>query len=353
MRVFNKFRSVIMRRCNKFRSPIMRRCNKFHCTILVLVVLLCYGLYPTGLFEYAIQIPFFFFKYPLDVNMRKVVHQIKHGKKPTVGAINPYNFNNIVGNSIKCKDKDIFAIFIVKSAVDHFEHRSGIRQTWGKEKQVHGKLLQTIFMIGKSEDTKLQHEIKKEHHRFHDLVQDNFIDNYWNNTYKIMMAFHWTARYCRNARFTIFVDDDFYISPHNLVTYLENLSARERHRHVITGYIWSVSVPLRHRWTKWYTPLWEYPYWFWPPFPAGGAFVLPTHTAVDISYAMQYTKFIRFDDVFVGIVAWKLGIAMQHNQHFHMRKMNYYKKIIASHGFQTNELLDMWNQHSAQETDLR
>ena len=55
-------------------------------------------------------------------------------------------------------------------------------------------------------------------------------------------------------------------------------------------------------------PLEEYPYRLWPPHPAGGAFFLAFETAERLQAAVPYVKHIRMDDIFVGIIAWKLQV---------------------------------------------
>ena len=50
----------------------------------------------------------------------------------------------------------------------------------------------------------------------------------------------------------------------------------------------------------------EYPYRVWPPYPAGGAFFLAFETAERLQAAVPYVKHFKLDDVFIGIIAWKL-----------------------------------------------
>ena len=58
-----------------------------------------------------------------------------------------------------------------------------------------------------------------------------------------------------------------------------------------------------------YVSLEEYPYRLWPPYPTAGSFFVPFETAERLYAAMPYIRYLRFDDVFVGIAAWKLKVS--------------------------------------------
>ena len=70
-------------------------------------------------------------------------------------------------------------------------------------------------------------------------------------------------------------------------------------------YYFSVRHP-QH--SKWHVTLEEYPYRLWPPYPTGGAFFMPFETAERVQAAMPYVKSFRIDDVYVGLIAWKLKV---------------------------------------------
>lgn len=57
-----------------------------------------------------------------------------------------------------------------------------------------------------------------------DIVQADFIDNYFNNTIKTMMGFNWIVKYCPNSSFYLFSDDDMYVSIKNLLRFVRNPS---------------------------------------------------------------------------------------------------------------------------------
>jgi hypothetical protein len=61
-----------------------------------------------------------------------------------------------------------------------------IRQTWAN---ISDSSVKVIFTLGYSPF--LQEYINKESSMFHDILQENFIDDYNNNTLKTVMAFNY------------------------------------------------------------------------------------------------------------------------------------------------------------------
>jgi hypothetical protein len=96
----------------------------------------------------------------------------------------------------------------------------------------------------------------------------------------------------------------------------------------------------------------EYPYTLWPPYATAGAFIVSRQALFDLYYASFYTRFFRFDDVFLGLVARKVGIDPLHCSQFYFWKKDYsidgYRYVIASHGYDdTGELRHVWNEQKS------
>uniref|UniRef100_A0A6V7L7I4 Hexosyltransferase n=1 Tax=Bracon brevicornis TaxID=1563983 RepID=A0A6V7L7I4_9HYME len=120
---------------------------------------------------------------------------------------------------------------------------------------------------------------------------------------------------------------------------------------LFAGYVF-VSSPHRHKTSKWYVPLSEYPFHLWPPYVTAGAYVLSKVALVDMYLTSLYTKHFRFDDIYLGIVAKKADIEPFHCDEFHFYKKDYtkfnYKYVIASHGYgDPEELTNIWNEQKA------
>jgi hypothetical protein len=202
-----------------------------------------------------------------------------------------------------------------------------------------------------------------------DIVQADFVDTYYNNTIKTMVGMKWVIEFCSSAQFVLFVDDDYYVSTKNLLKFARNPfepqtvdpskegAYFERNGNGVntfdgrlyTGYVFEDSSPMRHKTSKWYVSLDEYPFSKYPPYVTAGAFLLSRGALSDMYYTSLYTKHFRFDDIFVALLAKKVGVRPLHNHHFHFWRQTYspkgYGSVIASHGFHdSQDMIQVWDE---------
>ncbi|KAJ8892858.1 hypothetical protein PR048_005439 [Dryococelus australis] len=171
--------------------------------------------------------------------------------------------------------------------------------------------------------------IENENKEYGDIFQADFEDTYFNNTIKTMIGINWVMNFCLNSKFYMFVDDDFYVSTKNVLRFLRNPTeypqylelpaiALQQYRKsqmtnykngktgmhfkepslkinrrisqldfelpddvkLFSGFVF-VSAPHRHRSSKWFVTLSEYPFHMWPPYVTAGAYVL-SHDALPL-----------------------------------------------------------------------
>lgn len=294
------------------------------------------------------------FDYPLNVDIKPLIEEVMSGKKPSVAPINyhPYRY---LTNSGKCNVVDKLDLFIiVKSAMNHFEHRQAIRQTYGQESFLPGRVIKILFFLGIEDiKTHLQKQIETEMAKFKDIIQMDFHDTYYNNTIKTMMSFRWVYEHCYTSDYYLFTDDDMYISVSNLLEYLGEQKDKQSPSettdpHLFAGYVFK-SSPHRIISSKWRVSLEEYPWNKWPAYVTAGAFVVSNKSMTVLYIASLFVKHFRFDDIYLGIVAKKAGITPVHCDRFHFYKKKYskegYKDVIASHGYGDHEeLVRVWNE---------
>ncbi|XP_013187892.2 beta-1,3-galactosyltransferase brn [Amyelois transitella] len=333
----------------------------------VLVVCVLYYFFSIGDYIYSRSFENEF-DYPLNIDIKPVVKDILSGKKPDVKPINYYPYRFLT-NSGKCKTIEKLDLFIVvKSAMKNFGHRDAVRQTYGQENVISGRIIKTLFFLGidgrpKSETQRL---IDEEMAKHKDIIQIDFHDNYYNNTIKTMMSFRWLYEHCSTADFYLFTDDDMYISVNNLIDYVNDQATNkiqidkdsnlrssantEENGQLYAGYVFK-SGPQRFKSSKWRVTLDEYPWNKWPPYVTAGAYVISNKSMKYLYVGSLFVKHFRFDDIYLGIVAKKVGIGVRHCPQFHFYRKKYskdgYKDVIASHGFQDHaELVRVWNEQN-------
>ncbi|OAD56319.1 Beta-1,3-galactosyltransferase brn [Eufriesea mexicana] len=325
---------------------------KYVCICIGFITLLDFFGVFTHLFETTYDSNFC---YPYEGDIHEFVNALRHNEKPIVDPINEYNYTFLIPSQQKCVDaayNTFHVVYIVKSAIEHFERRLAIRKSWGFEKRFFDVPSRTIFVLGVHPyDDELQAKVKIEAAKYKDIVQIDYIDSYYNNTIKTMMSFRWLVKYCSNSKFYMFVDDDIYVSVKNVLRFIRNPANYPEDVRLFAGFV-IVSAPHRHKSSKWYVPLSEYPYHLWPPYVTAGAYILSKEALLDMYYTSLYTQNFRFDDIFLGLVAKKADIELFHCEEFHFYKKDYtkfnYKYVITSHGYENpNELLYVWNEQKA------
>ncbi|XP_022830507.1 beta-1,3-galactosyltransferase brn-like [Spodoptera litura] len=330
---------------------LKKKRNFLKCVVCAIVLWCTYDYFGIGDYLHASSFENDF-HYPLDVNIKDLVNEVLSNQKLSVTPINyyPYSF---LSNSGKCTNiEKIDLMIVVKSAMDHFGHRDTIRKTYGNE-DIPGRTVKILFFLGVDGKPKsdVQRQIDQEMADFHDIIQMDFIDYYYNNTIKTMMSFRWVYEHCSHADYYLFTDDDMYISVNNLLGYLHDrldASSALQGDLLFTGYVFH-SAPQRFRFSKWRVSLEEYRWDRWPDYVTAAAYVL-SNKAMRVMYiGSLFVKHFRFDDIYLGIVAKKVGITPEHCPHFYFHKKKFsldaYEDVIASHGYHDHdELIRVWHE---------
>lgn len=127
-------------------------------------------------------------------------------------------------NIAECQSKRkllVLAVYII--GVDMFEKRQVIRQEWKKISKTYPNM-KAVFAIGLSKNEKNNQRAKSEAKNYKDILQDGFIDSYYNLTQKTIGVFKYLAEDCPNgAQFLLRTCDDFVVNAPILVDYLNNI----------------------------------------------------------------------------------------------------------------------------------
>ncbi|XP_062569668.1 uncharacterized protein LOC134231713 [Saccostrea cucullata] len=239
-------------------------------------------------------------QYPLGVDFSQLTKAVLDGKKIENHRINPHHFRYVHMAADKCKRKKLHLVILVKSKASNFEMRKAIRKTWGN---ITDSDITIVFMLGHIAG--FEAKISNESDFYADIVQEDFIDSYKNNTLKTTMAFNWVSQFCPNADFNLYVDDDIFVNLENVKKYLKR---KERRWGLFAGQLLRFSTPYRDEGSKWFVSWKEYPFDKYPPY-LGGFFILMSQDVTSyFSTAIPYIKTIPIDDAYLGIVAAKLNI---------------------------------------------
>ncbi|KAK3083228.1 hypothetical protein FSP39_017327 [Pinctada imbricata] len=165
-------------------------------------------------------------EYPLVLNFTKLLIQGDREFK-NIKPVHEHPFHYIFNASIACAAGDkIKVLCVVKSANNNFEMREIIRKTWAKDAKEDGS--KVLFALGYSNNQSFQEKIREENRIYMDIIQENFLDSYSNNTLKTVMQIRWISKFCSNAIYVFMVDDDVIVNYRNLIRYFDNVNPADR-----------------------------------------------------------------------------------------------------------------------------
>ncbi|MEQ2207116.1 Beta-1,3-galactosyltransferase 2, partial [Xenoophorus captivus] len=261
----------------------------------------------------------------------------------------PYRY--ILNEPFKCRDSMPFLILLIAAEPRQTDARNAIRQTWGNESVAGGLGFVRLFLLGtgKSSDAFLQSSIEEESRVYHDIIQQDYQDTYYNLTTKTLMGMNWVATYCPHVSYVMKTDSDMFVNTEYLIQKLLKPELPPRQRY-FTGYLMRGYAPNRNRDSKWYMPPELYPSERYPIFCSGTGYVFSGDMAELIYQASLSIRRLHLEDVYVGICLAKLRIdpAPPPNEFlFNHWRVSYssckYSHLITSHQFQPNELIKYWN----------
>lgn len=259
----------------------------------------------------------------------------------------------LINHEDRCQEQDVLLLLFVKTAPENYNRRLAIRNTWGNEKYTHAVLnanVKTLFALGIPARSQTREELQQkliwEDQIYHDIIQQDFEDTFYNLTVKLLLQFNWANTYCPQAKFFMTADDDIFIHMPNLVEYLQSLEQIGVQDFWI-GHVHRGAPPIRNKESKYYV---SYEMYQWPAYPdytAGAAYLFSNDVTVKVYEASQIlNSSLYIDDVFMGLCANKMGVVPQDHVFFSGEgKTPYhpciYEKMMTSHGH-VQDLRGLW-----------
>ncbi|XP_072259153.1 beta-1,3-galactosyltransferase 2-like [Pyxicephalus adspersus] len=260
----------------------------------------------------------------------------------------PYPYKFLINQKDKCENRNPFLVILVIGESHNVEARHVIRETWGNESNYDVDVV-TIFLVGlpKMYQDRIQLLLEEESEAFGDIVQQDFMDTYYNLTLKSLMGMEWVAKFCPTASYVVKIDNDMFLNVDFLVHQLLQPKLPVRTNY-FTGYIVRNTGPLRSRAYKWYVPKEIYPNDTYPPYCSGPGYVFSADMAKKIYDISQGIRVIPMEDSFMGICLHKLNIlpTKPPPNIFNGHRIDYdrckFTKLVTVHHYGKNELRMVW-----------
>ncbi|XP_053316570.1 UDP-GlcNAc:betaGal beta-1,3-N-acetylglucosaminyltransferase 7 [Spea bombifrons] len=262
-------------------------------------------------------------------------------------------FPMIINNPQKCNG-DIKLLIVVKSIITQHDRRDVIRKTWGKETEVNGKRIQTLFLLGtamkEEERDNYQKLLEFENQIYGDILQWDFLDSFFNLTLKEVHFLKWMNIYCQGVSYVFKGDDDVFVSPTNILDYLDG----NRNPDLFVGDVLFKARPIRRKENKYYIPTSLYNKSQYPPYAGGGGFVMAGPLVKKLYKASETLELYPIDDVFLGMCLEVIHVNPIMHEGFKTfgivknknSKMNkepcFFRSMLVVHKLLPVDLMNMW-----------
>ena len=205
-----------------------------------------------------------------------------------------------------------FLLILVSSAPANQGRRNHIRQTWGTDNNV-SPMWKTYFLIAQTENQTHSDFVHNEDKVYGDIIRADYYENYWKQSFKVMMAFEWASRYC-NFSYLLKTDDDILVNIEDFIQFLQKKSTPKKE--LFLGKLHHNPTVLRKG--KWNVSYEEYNHTHYPDFCSGAGFVMTYDVIECIVPLFDVIKPYRMDDVYVGMLAHASGVIAEDHVGFFM-----------------------------------
>ncbi|XP_069102864.1 beta-1,3-galactosyltransferase 5-like isoform X1 [Argopecten irradians] len=201
-------------------------------------------------------------------------------------------------------------VVTVISKAANFIERETIRRTWGSVDMQNRYNFSLYFILGTEEN------VNNDMEGFlnGDIVQADIKESFYHLTEKTIAAFKWVTLFCHKAKFFFKTDDDVFFD----LEFLKEIQNNEisLNDDVVIGDCVFNGLPEREGRPKYELSSFDYPFRNFPPYCGGPGYMLTVITAQKLYNKMLVTRSIKFEDVYVGIVAYRLGLSLKHVKYF-------------------------------------
>ena len=237
-------------------------------------------------------------------------------KKPRVFKCNKcfkYNYDQILKPNSCDAPGAIKLLIMVTTVPSARPQRDALRQTWLSLTRNNTASVRYLFLLGSGWPAKEHSDLSEENQQFGDILQDDYIDTYYNLSIKVLSGFKYSVDICKRAQFISRSADDNFVNLPEILTLLKE----DKVQHPIFGYCKMAGDPVdRRTHSKWAVTKTEWNLPRYPPYCVGTTFLLSWKTMQTLYNASENVPYYVMEDVYFGEVARQTDIKVLDLPHF-------------------------------------
>lgn len=223
------------------------------------------------------------------------------------------NFRTILEPRSVCEGGEAVEIVaLITSVPENIAEREAVRKTWGSYTRNNKSNFRLIFLFGGGWSKAKNAILKRESDLFGDILQEDYIDGYYNLTYKVISGFRWVSRTCSQAKFVMRGADDCYVN----MTYIFDLfNEYGDHPRFTEHQVGQCYVDFKPYWApdfKGFLSGNEYSMESFPPYALGTIYFTSASLTREIVTKSEYIPFFPIEDAYIGLVLWPMGRGCHH-----------------------------------------
>ena len=248
----------------------------------------------------------------------------EHDKQPTrtlpsVTRLNycqncfSHNYTRLLDPKKACSgDGDILMLILITTTPREIYQRHVLRQTWLPANNKGP--VRHIFLLGATESHEDQLIAHNENEVYGDILQNDYVDSYFNLSIKVIMGMQWVRDTCPHVRYIVRTACDNYVHLPQLSTLLS--VPNEQLSNAWFGFCLPKAVVFRKN-SKWQVSRKEYPGDSYPPYCIGSTFVWSQTAMRKLLLVTPNTPYFAIEDIYFGMAALKTDIKLVNINGFH------------------------------------
>ena len=237
----------------------------------------------------------------------------RQSRKDECNRCMEYNFRNIIKPHNICGgESPIEFVSLITSVPNNILERQAVRTTWGAFSQRNTGVVRHVFLFGGGWSEEESLILQKENRIYGDILQDDFKDNYYNLTYKVLMGYHWAVKECKRAKFIMRAADDAYIYVPRVLNLIANHGQEDGMQQHQVGLCFKEFTPYRLIDYKGYLSRLEYGRDTLPTYALGTNFLTSMRLSEEILSISPDVPFFSVEDAYFGLVLYKLHRGCYH-----------------------------------------